>query len=250
MNLPCAVAPPYATLLIDLERHRPVDVVEDRKAAPVAQWLAAHPGTEVLARDRAEAYALAGRTAAPHALQVADRFHLVCNVNEALKELVRSRRWCLPKGEACPSPPVEPALPPIAIRVRTPEPQPTPTKRQLWEVVQKRREKGQSIKGIARELGMDHRTVRRYLALDRPPVYGPRRPRLPSSHPTSPILRSDGGKDTTPCSSSMANSSSSAIMDPGDGSMLPSTPGAQHRLLHHQSPPCPSTGCYCVRPSS
>ncbi|MGH2524446.1 MAG: transposase, partial [Anaerolineales bacterium] len=85
----------YATLMVDLERHQPVAVLEGRTAEPLNTWLQAHPGVTILARDRAEAYALAGRQAAPDALRVADRFHLVRNVSQALKGLLYSRRWRL-----------------------------------------------------------------------------------------------------------------------------------------------------------
>jgi transposase len=78
----------YATLLVDSERRQPVAVLEGRTAEPLAKWLQAHPCVSILARDRADAYALAGRQAAPTALQVADRFHLVRNVGEALKTLL------------------------------------------------------------------------------------------------------------------------------------------------------------------
>lgn len=182
----------YASLLVDLERHRPVDVVEDRKAAPVARWLAAHPGTEVLARDRAEAYALAGRTAAPHALQVADRFHLVRNVGDALKGLLRSRRWVLTNPGLGPGnpPPALPAPSPKASEEgRVKEVRPTPTKQANWETVRQRRDKGQSVLAIARELGMNRKTVRRYLTLNHPPIYGPRRPRPTRATPYFAYLR-------------------------------------------------------------
>jgi transposase len=68
----------------ELERHQPVAVLEGRTAEPLIQWLQAHPTVTILVRDRAEAYALAGRQAVPEAFQVADRLHLVRNVGDAL----------------------------------------------------------------------------------------------------------------------------------------------------------------------
>jgi transposase len=182
----------FATLLVDLERHRPVDVVEDRRAEPVADWLRAHPGIEVVARDRAGAYALAAATGAPQAVQVADRFHLVRNVGDAVKELVRSRRWNrpIPAAEAATSSQAEQAsVPAASMAPPNQEPQPTPTKQARWEAVQQQKAKGRSLKAIARELGINRKTVRKYLALDRPPVYPQRRPRPTRLTSYLPYLR-------------------------------------------------------------
>jgi transposase len=73
----------YGTILCDLERGKVVDLLPDRSAESTAEWLRAHPGTEIVSRDRASLYAQAATTAAPQAVQVADRWHLLHNLTEA-----------------------------------------------------------------------------------------------------------------------------------------------------------------------
>jgi transposase len=75
----------YATLLVDQETHRPVDLLQERTAEVLAAWLKAHPGVEVVVRDRSEAYIEGIRMGAPGAIQVADRFHLLQNASVALE---------------------------------------------------------------------------------------------------------------------------------------------------------------------
>jgi transposase len=77
----------YGTIIVDLQRGCPIDLLEDRAAETVATWLQAPPDVTIVARDRAEAYAAGIRQGAPKATQVADRFHLLKNVAAALQEV-------------------------------------------------------------------------------------------------------------------------------------------------------------------
>lgn len=82
----------YATILVDLEKQRPVDLLLGREAAPLEQWLKNHSEIEVIARDRAGAYAEGARKGAPQAEQVADRWHVLKNANEAFERLIQRQQ--------------------------------------------------------------------------------------------------------------------------------------------------------------
>src|SRR6266705_5587868 len=89
----------YGTLLVDLERRKPIELLPDRREETVKAWLLTHPEIEVISRDRGGAYAAAAKKGAPQAQQIADKFHLLLNLREKLKELMARKQKLLPQIE-------------------------------------------------------------------------------------------------------------------------------------------------------
>lgn len=81
----------WGTVLVDLERHQLVDILPDRSSETFASWLTQHSGVEVVSRDRSGEYADAVKKAAPEAIQVADRFHLIKNLGDVVLRVFQRR---------------------------------------------------------------------------------------------------------------------------------------------------------------
>ena len=79
----------YASIICNLERRRIVTLLPDREPATAQAWLAAHPTIAIVARDRGRGYGEAAAKALPHAVQVADRWHLIENASRAFLDAVR-----------------------------------------------------------------------------------------------------------------------------------------------------------------
>ncbi|WP_246568164.1 ISL3 family transposase [Polymorphospora rubra] len=155
----------YATVLVDIETRRPVDVLPDRQAGTLADWLAAHPDVAVICRDRASAYADGARQGAPHAIQVADRWHLWNNLAEHVEKTVARHHRCLTTTIE-----TQPAAPPADLDQvaadraadRAEQGLLIPRTRRRYEQVQALHSKGHTILDIARRLGLARNTVRRF----------------------------------------------------------------------------------------
>jgi transposase len=78
----------YGTLLVDLERHMPIDLLVDATAESFAAWLTAHPSVEFISRDRGATFADGATRGAPQAVQIADRWHVIHNLGEALEKVL------------------------------------------------------------------------------------------------------------------------------------------------------------------
>jgi transposase len=162
----------YGTVLIDLERRQPVALLPDRTADTLAQWLREHPGVQVIARDRATAYADGARQGAPAAMQVADRWHLLRNLAEALEQVFHQHRRALQTLHvpAAVSPLVL-AAQPAARLSSSAEASPRHIHRRLrYEQVCHLAQQGWTFQAIARQVGLHRKTVAQYVRADSYPV--------------------------------------------------------------------------------
>jgi transposase len=151
----------YGTVIIDCQTGAPLDLLAGRDAGPLAGWLAARPGIEVICRDRSGAYADGARTGAPGAVQVADRFHLWQNLVKAAEKCVAAHRACLAEPE--PGPVAAPEPGPSAGPQR-PEPagKYADRARRHHAIVHDLLAQGRGLREIARHLGWGLHTVQRY----------------------------------------------------------------------------------------
>jgi transposase len=144
-------------VLVDIDTRRPVDMLPERSAESFRAWLDAHPGVEIICRDRGGCYAEGATEGAPLAIQVADRWHLWHNLAEAVERAVARHRSCLQEPPPQPEPAPEPApaapVPEAGLTART---------RARHAEVHAALARGLTITEISRTLRLERKTVRRY----------------------------------------------------------------------------------------
>ena len=171
----------YGTIVVDLEQGCVLDLLPDRETETVAAWLRAHPGIEVISRDRSDQYAEAARDGAPQATQVADRFHLIKNLGDAVQRVLAGQAELLrivvkdltaaasdevqqasaPRGRAPASPTTE--LPSAERRASAASRE---RRRTRYAEVVALRAAGATLQAIATTVGMSIGTVHRWIHSD------------------------------------------------------------------------------------
>src|SRR5829696_3240241 len=173
----------YGTMIVDLERHEVIDLLEDREAGAVRAWLERHPQIRVVARDRGGAYAEAATKGAPQAVQVADRWHLMHNLAGALEEFLLHNKKVLREAAR-----TEKEVPEEDYATSFSAGSLTPNRPRIWyekqlDASRKRHERlveqwrnirrlhlaGADVHDIAKRLGVSRETVYRYRKMEEPP---------------------------------------------------------------------------------
>jgi len=182
----------YGAILVDLERNEVVELLPDRKADTLSRWLQQHPGVEIIARDRASAYAEGARDGAPAAVQVADRWHMLRSLGMAVRQAVERHQGAARQvaSEITVAPCAADVLPEPAtvaeplVTVAPASEVLGPTKRQAdFAEATRLSEAGASISCISRLLGVDRKTLRHWLRAGAAPSWRqPRRERMIDAH--------------------------------------------------------------------
>jgi transposase len=156
----------YGTVVADAESGDVIDLLPDREAATTQSWLTAHPGAEVICRDRAGAYAEGAAAGAPGAIQVADRWHLWHNLGEHVEKAVAAHRGCLegpgPQPPPRPTPASLQAAAAAAAAARM-DASPLVTRiRRQHQQVRQLRSQGADLAGVMAATGLARTTALRY----------------------------------------------------------------------------------------
>lgn len=157
----------YGTIVVDLEQHRVVDLLPERSADAVATWLRAHPGVQIVSRDRGGEYAEGAKRGAPEALQVADRFHLLRNLGDVTRRVLQ-RHAALVQRLPAPGPSPR-GLSRLRLDREAARDATRARMRERFEQIHALAGMGMSKEAIARQLSLNRQTVYKYLALPAPP---------------------------------------------------------------------------------
>jgi transposase len=163
----------YGTVLVDVGTGDVIDLLPDREAATLQAWLTAHPGAQVICRDRAGNYAEGARDGAPDAIQVADRWHLWHNLAEYAEKAVARHRGCLKEsapGDAGGDTPPPAQQQPAAgqdpqdgsLDADGRERRLVTRTRERYAAIRERLDAGQPLGAISRATGLDRKTVQRF----------------------------------------------------------------------------------------
>ena len=159
----------YGTIIVDLERKKVIDLLPDREADTLKQWLLRHPEVHTVSRDRASAYSKGIREGTKDAIEVADRYHLQVNLRDAFKKVLHKHSTTLKETFIAFSRPSNkgPKLEEKKVHsVLTPKSTSNSQRQMKFEKAKELHQQGYKIKTIAKMLQAAPRTIRKYIQHD------------------------------------------------------------------------------------
>lgn len=169
----------YGSIIVNAETGRPIDLLKSRDSSEVIDWFSAHQAVKYVTRDRATSYAGALSKSIPAAKQIADRFHLVKNLGDAIHEEIRLEYGHLKQvaknisanvettssstaGVNAPSDLSHGSKPGISLYMDE--------RQEKFQLMDKLKKDGYNLTDIARRTQMNWRTVKKYLTSSIPSI--------------------------------------------------------------------------------
>jgi len=168
----------YGTIVCDLERRRIVALLPDRENATVETWLTDHAEIGIISRDRGGGYGEAAAKALPHAVQVADRWHLMKNASAAFLDAVRKSMRTIRTAIGATT--INPALLTCAEKLQY---EGYMRREETNAAIMKLSGEGVSIKEIVRRTGHSRKLVRQVVRGERTDVFRVRQSSLDAHLP-------------------------------------------------------------------
>lgn len=150
----------YGSIMVDHETGRVIELVKGRLDEDIKPWFAAHPQIEIVTRDRSTDYRKGLDAAAPQAIQIADRFHLLMNLRQLAQQVAADAYSRLKK---LPVPEDLRAKCPVYVRTNSEQKRMAASRQKrldLYNEVQRLKAEGMSVANIALHLHRNYVTIR------------------------------------------------------------------------------------------
>lgn len=157
----------YGTLICDLRTHQPIKLLPARDTNTVQSWLMKQPNLYIVARDGSLSYRQAISTTSAEIIQVADRFHLLKNLYESMKNAlgrILPAHWQPLLGNTI-------ELSKQSIIQELPLTKKEQQKWELIQTIQRLYQEGYSGRQLAKQFQLSRNTVKKYLQATAPLRY-------------------------------------------------------------------------------
>jgi len=158
----------YGSIVIDLKKGRPIDLLGDRETDSFREWMQGHVQVGLVSRDRSTDYSSAIAALDRTVTEVADKFHLVKNIYDRFGKLIAEhygdyRRAVRKDGE------VEEVVQERTVE-KTSRPQKTDSRDIMFREVKELQSKGFKPTAISKKLGIARQTATKYCKMEILPV--------------------------------------------------------------------------------